>query len=121
MGTIMVLHGIMKIAGGVGFITSLGGMPPFIPENATLRLTLGTVALLFEIVGGLGVVFGYRFKTSCTLIILVMIPAFVYHLGSISGFRSFMTNTWPLELAFVFTAFIFIGPGKHTIHKTEKL
>jgi putative oxidoreductase len=115
MGTMMILHGIMKIAGGSEFIQRLGGLPPLVPDNDALRLILGLIAVSFEIVGGLGVVTGYRFRTACTMIILVMIPAFLYHLGGVSDFESFVRNTWPLELAFVFTAFILIGPGKHKL------
>ena len=115
MGTMMILHGIMKISGGLEFIQRLGGLPPFVPDNDVLRLILGLIAVLFEIVGGLGVVTGYRFRAACIMIVLVMIPAFLHHLGGVSDFESFVRNTWPLELAFVFTAFILIGPGKHKI------
>ncbi len=113
MGSMMVLHGVMKIVSGLDFIQKLGGMPPFVPNNPTVHLVLGGVAVLFEVVGGLGVITGIRFKTACVMIVLVMIPAFAYHLASVSDFVSFMRNAWPLELAFVFFSFIFIGPGKY--------
>ena len=115
MGMMMVLHGIMKIVGGIEFIRRLGGMPPGVPENDTLQVFLGLTAIAFEILGGIGVATGIRFKTACVLIVLVMIPAFLYHLGNVSDFESFMRNAWPLELAFVFSAFLFIGPGKHKL------
>lgn len=115
MGTMMVLHGIMKIVGGIEFIRRLGGMPPGIPENDTLQVFLGLTAVAFEILGGIGVATGYRFKTACVLIVLVMIPAFLHHLGNVSDFESFVRNAWPLELAFVFGAFVFIGPGKYKL------
>ena len=35
--------------------------------------------------------------------------------GNVSDFESFVRNAWPLELAFVFSAFVFIGPGKHKL------
>jgi len=115
MGTMMVLHGIMKIVGGIEFIRRLGGMPPGVPENDTLQVFLGLTAVAFEILGGLGVATGIRFKTACVLIVVVMIPAFLYHLGNVSDFESFVRNAWPLELAFVFSAFVFIGPGKYKL------
>jgi len=115
MGTMMVLHGIMKIVGGIDFIRRLGGMPPGVPENDALQMVLGLTAVAFEILGGIGVATGIRFKIACILIVLVMIPAFLYHLENVSDFESFVRNSWPLELAFVFFAFVFIGPGKHKL------
>ena len=115
MGTMMVLHGTMKVVLGMEFIQRLGGHPPFVPENGTVQLVFGLLAVAFEIVGGLGVLTGYRFRAACLMIIMVMIPAFLYHLGGVSDFESFVRSTWPLELACVFTAFIFIGPGKHRL------
>ncbi len=120
MGTLMILHGLMKIGGGWEFIETLGGMPPLVPDNTVVQLVLGSLATSFEILGGLGLLSGYRFRTACILLIMVMVPAFVYDLvGRVDGFRSFMTATWPLELASVFTAFIFIGPGKHVLRKSK--
>ena len=115
MGTMIVLHGIMKIVGGIDFIRRLGGMPPGVPENDVLQVVLGLIAVAFEILGGIGVATGIRFKTACVLIVLVMIPAFGYHLGNVSDFESFVRNAWPLELAFVFSAFVFIGPGRYKL------
>ncbi len=115
MGSMMILHGIMKIVGGIEFIKKLGGMPPLVPENETLQLILGLIAVVFEIAGGLGVITGRLFRTACILIIMVLIPGFLFHLSFITDFDSFVRNAWPLELTFVFTAFIFIGPGEHKI------
>jgi uncharacterized membrane protein YphA (DoxX/SURF4 family) len=113
MGSMMILHGIMKIVGGLDFIQKLGAMPPFVPNNPTVHLVLGVIAVLFEIVGGLGIVTGFRFKTACIMIIMIMIPAFLYHLGNVNSFVSLMKNSWPLEIAFVFFAFFLIGPGRY--------
>ncbi len=115
MGCVMIGQGLMKFGGGGEFLRALGGMPPLIPENETFRLCLGALAAAFEVLGGLGVALGIRFKTSCALIVLVMIPAFTYHVANITGFRSLMTNTWPVEIAFVFFALMFIGPGEKTM------
>ena len=117
MGTMMILHGLMKIAGGIGFIRKLGSLPPFIPNNATLHLILGIFAVVFEIVGGLGIITGYKFKIACIMLILVLLPGFAYHLGNVTDFSSFMRNSWPLELGFVFFAFYFIGPGTNATGK----
>jgi putative oxidoreductase len=112
MGVMMVFHGIMKIMGGLEFITKLGGLPPLIPENEILQLILGFIVVAFELFGGIGVILGYRFKASCIMIISIMIPAFLYHLGKVNDFESFVRNAWPLEIAIVFAAFLLIGPGE---------
>jgi len=115
MGTMMVGHGLMKVFGGIDFIQKLGGMPPFVPNNDAVRLVLGFVAVACELLGGLGVITGFRFRTACIAIIAVMIPAWLYHLGNVSNFETFMRNAWPLELAFVFASFAIIGPGKRKL------
>lgn len=107
----MLCHGVMKVLGGLEFMKTLGGLPPMIPESETLRIALGIVATLLELLGGLGVLLGYRFKLACWMIVAVMIPAFASHLNSIQDFRSLMLNAWALEIAIAFAAFSFIGPG----------
>jgi len=111
MGTIFVLHGLMKFAGGVGTLTYIGGMPAFLPHNSPhVQLALGILAALMEILGGLGVVTGFFFRYACALIVLAMLAAFSFHVTQMHDFESMMCNTWPLEDMFVFLAFMFIGP-----------
>ncbi len=107
----MFLHGLMKVMGGLDFMKMLGGMPPFVPDHAVLQTVLGMVATAFELLGGLGVVLGYRFRTACVLVILVMLAAFTSHLQHIDGFRNLMLNAWSLEIACVFVALFLMGPG----------
>jgi putative oxidoreductase len=121
MGTMMILHGLMKIAGGIEFIQKLGGLPPFVPNNSTLHLILGFLVVIIEIAGGIGILTGYQFRIACVLLILVLLSGFTYHLGSVKDFSSLMRNTWPLEIAFVFIALYFIGPGKKSIVKNRQL
>jgi len=115
LGTLMICHGIMKIMGGWDFMMTLGALPPLVPEDESLHLVLGIIATLSEILGGLGLITGFGFRLACILLTAVMIPAFLYHLESVNDFASLMRNTWPLELAFVFIAFCFIGPGKYKL------
>lgn len=115
MGALMCAHGVMKIVRGPEFIEKLGGMPPFIPDVQVLHVVLGWLAVACEVLGGLGVITGIKFRWACGLIVAVMIPAWAYHLGQVSDFPSFMTNTWPLEIALVFTAFAIIGKGRASI------
>jgi putative oxidoreductase len=112
MGTIMVLHGLSKFLGGAATLQYVGGMPPFAPANPNLQLTIGTIAAAFEVIGGLGVITGIKFRWACAMLILVLLGATSYHLTQVTNFSSLMLNTWPLELAFVFASFLLIGPGE---------
>jgi uncharacterized membrane protein YphA (DoxX/SURF4 family) len=112
MGSIFVLHGLMKVAGGIGTLTYIGGMPPLAPHNNPhLQLGLGIIAAAFEILGGLGVITGIGFRYACSMIIIAMLAACSYHITQVHDFESLMTNTWPLEDLFVFLSLLIIGPG----------
>ncbi|HNX04922.1 MAG TPA: DoxX family protein [Opitutales bacterium] len=117
MGTIMVLHGLSKLLGGSMALQYVGGMPPFAPSNPNAQLVLGSIAAAFEILGGLGVLTGIGFRAACAMLVLVLLGATSYHMTQVTNFSSLMMNTWPLELAFVFASFLFIGPGECVLCK----
>lgn len=112
LGVIMSLHGLMKLLGGVTFLEKLGSLPPGVPNHETLHLVLGTIAMAIELVGGLMVALGYRVRMASLGIVTVLLIAFSSHFGKIDDFDSFMRNTWPLEIAFVFTAIALMNPGR---------
>ncbi len=119
MGSLMVLHGLSKFAGGTGTLQYVGGMPPFAPANPHLQLALGILAAAFEVIGGLGVITGVKFRWACTMLILVLLGATSYHMTQVKDFSSLMMNTWSLELIFVFASFLLIGPGECCCGKKE--
>jgi putative oxidoreductase len=109
MGGMFVLHGLSKVIGGTGVLTYVGGMPPFAPHDSPrLQLVLGSLAAAFEILGGLGVITGFKFRQACLLIILVMLAATTYHMSLVKDFSSLMANTWPIEILFVFVSLLMI-------------
>lgn len=119
MGSIMVLHGLSKFLGGTVMLHNVGGMPPFAPTNPHLQLALGIFAAAFEVIGGLGVITGVKFRLACLMLILVLLGATSFHMTLVKDFSSLMMNTWPLELAFVFASFLLIGPGECCCGKKE--
>lgn len=112
MGVVMLLHGVMKAMGGPSFWQNLGGLPPMVPDIGWLELGLGVAATLIELVGGLMLILGWRVRLAAVAIVSVMLVAFTYHLPNVDGFRTLMTNTWPLELAFVYATIAWLHPGK---------
>lgn len=111
MGTVMLLHGVMKVMGGPAFWRNLGGLPPMVPDIGWLELGLGVVATLIELVGGLMLILGWQVRMAAVALVAVMLVAFTYHLPNVDGFRTLMTNTWPLELALVIGAIAWMHPG----------
>lgn len=112
LGAVMALHGLSKFTAGADHLAYIGGMPPFVPENATLHLVLGILAAGIELFGGLAVALGFKVRWACLALVLVLLGAISYHVTQVQGFTSLMLNTWPLELAFVFISLAVIGPVK---------
>jgi len=112
LGATICGHGIMKVMGGPGFWEALGGMPPMIPDIAWLQMILGSLATLVELLGGLCLVLNFRVRLAAIAIVVIMLFAFSYHLPNVKDFRTLMTNTWPLEMAFVYASIAWMHPGK---------
>ena len=112
IGAMFVLHGLAKVFGGIETIRYVGGMPPFVPQIPTLQLALGLVATALEIVGGLGLITGFKLRYSAGLLSVILLAATSYHMTQVSSFSTLMTNTWPLELFFVTAALFIISSDK---------
>lgn len=82
-----------------------------VPDIGWLELGLGVVATLIELLGGLMLILGWRVRLAAIALVAVMLVAFTYHLPNVDGFRTLMTNTWPLELALVIGALAWMHPG----------
>lgn len=111
MGLVASLHGLMKLLKGPEFWQTLGGMPAFVPDIPWLQASLGTAAMLIELLGGLMVTFGIKVRYACFSLMLVLLVAFAHHLVNVDGFISLMLNSWPMELVLVF-AFLAWTEGK---------
>jgi putative oxidoreductase len=111
LGILMLLHGIAKIKGGVGFLTPMVtgiGLPPWFAYGAYLGEVVGPILLII----GLGARTGafLIFANMAFAIALVHIPE-LFKLDKEGG--------WALELQgmYLFTAFalIFMNPGRFAI------
>ena len=111
LGVLMLLHGVAKLKGGVGFLEPMlvkSGMPAWFAYGAYLG----------EVAGPVMVILGLAARTGAFLIFANMIFAiFLVHTHEL-----FMLNKqggWELELQgmFLFTAFalMFMNPGRYSV------
>ncbi len=112
VGGMMVAHGVSKLMGGTQAFERVGAhMAMFGIDFAPVFW--GFMAALTETIGGLLVMAGFLFRTSCALLLWVMIVATLYHLNADHAFLQ--TTAHPLKTAAVFLALLFIGPGKFSV------
>jgi putative oxidoreductase len=111
LGLLMLLHGIAKIKGGVGFLTPMLtgiGLPAWV----------GYGAYAGEVVAPIMLIVGFLARTGAFLIFANMVFAIVLvHVPEL--FTLGKQGGWALELQgmYLFTALalIFLGPGRYAI------
>lgn len=112
LGGLVLMHGIAKLSGGIGFITSTvtgAGLPAFLAYGVYVG----------EVVAPLLVIFGFYSRIGATVIAINMLFAIgLVHGGEISKLNG--SGGWALELQgmFLFTAIALalLGPGKYRIN-----
>lgn len=120
LGIMFILHGLPKVVGGVDTWKTVGGMPPFLADGTpeAVLVSLGLLAAIVEFGGGLLLLVGFWARTAAFLLFGVMVVAFTTKLDGDLTLMTFAMNAgWPLELAFVFLALAFTGPGRFSIDK----
>ena len=111
LGILILLHGIAKLKGGIGFLTPMlsgAGLPAW--------LAFGVYA--GEVVGPIMVILGLFTRTGAFLIFANMIFAiFLAHSGELMSFGK--QGGWALELQgmFLFTALaiMLMNPGRYAL------
>ena len=105
-------HGWPKLAGGLARWKAIGA------AMKHLGITFwpgfwGFMAAFSESIGVAFLILGLFFRPSCLLLVLTM------SLAALSEYRAHGLGeaSHALELALVFTALIFIGPGKYSLDK----
>jgi putative oxidoreductase len=112
LGGLILMHGIAKLAGGIGFITDTvtgAGLPAF----------FAYAVYLGEVVAPLLLIAGWYSRIGAAVIAISMLFA----IGLVHGAEFFTLNQtggWALELQgmFLFTAIalVLIGPGQYRIN-----
>lgn len=112
VGILVLLHGIAKLTGGVGFITS-------VVTKAGLPAVLAYGVYAGEVIGPLLVIIGWYSRLGAILIVLNMLFAIgLVHAGEV--FALGRSGGWALELQGMFlfgaVAVALLGPGRYALN-----
>ncbi len=121
LGTMFIVHGWPKIAGGPEHWAQVGGaMGNFGIHFAPTFW--GFMASLAEFGGGIALVLGLLTRPACALLTITMIVAAAFHLmppdpipAGMEGMYGFGPASHALEAGIVFLSLILIGPGKYSL------
>jgi len=113
VGTMFIIHGFPKLAGGPNGWTGLGGSMKVIGIDF-LPIFWGFMAAATETFGGFLLIVGLFYRPACILLVFTMIIAAMVHLNKGDGLGG---ASHAIELGIVFFSLIFIGPGKYSVDK----
>jgi putative oxidoreductase len=113
LGALMMVHGLPKIMGGPTGWEGLGGSMKVVHVDF-LPVFWGFMAAITEGLGGFLLILGLFFRPVNMLLVINMIIAALVHFNKGDGIEG---ATHAIELAVIFFALIFIGPGKYSIDK----
>ncbi len=113
---VLLVHSLPKLFDGSPAWQSVGTTLSFI--NVGLPpVYFGLAMLLLETLGAISFVFGYFFRTACTILFILFCLYFLNYYRI--NYQTLML--WSLGLAAVFFGLIYIGPGRYAIAvKLEK-
>ena len=114
--TVLLVHSLPKLFDGSPAWQSVGTTLSFI--NVGLPpVYFGLAMLLLETLGAISFVFGYFFRTACTILFILFCLYFLNYYRI--NYQTLML--WSLGLAAVFFGLIYVGPGRYAIAvKLEK-
>ncbi|WP_443945148.1 DoxX family protein [Pedobacter sp. AW1-32] len=113
VGSMFIIHGFPKLAGGPNGWVGLGGSMKVIGVDF-LPVFWGFMAAATETFGGFLLIVGLSYRPVCILLVFTMIIATMVHLNKGDGIGG---ASHAIELGIVFFSLIFIGPGKYSVDK----
>jgi putative oxidoreductase len=114
IGTMMIIHGFPKLAGGPALWEGVGGSMKLIGIDF-LPTFWGFMAAASEAIGGFLLILGLFFRPVNLLLIFTMVIAILVHFNTPK--QGLNEALHPMELAILFLSLLFIGPGKYSIDK----
>jgi putative oxidoreductase len=107
---VLLIHSLPKLFDGSNVWENIGTTLSFI--NIGLPpVYFGFIILLLEALGAISFVFGYFFRTACTILFILFCLYFFNYFRI--GYQTLML--WSLGLAAVFFGLIHVGPGRYAI------
>ena len=113
LGLLILLHGIAKIRGGIGFLTPMVqqvGLPPWFAYGVYVGEVLAPIMVIVGLLARTG---AFVIFVNLIFAIVLVHQAELFTLGKQGG--------WALELQgmFMFTALalVFIGPGRYAVYR----
>jgi putative oxidoreductase len=116
LAAMLLIHSLPRLIGGAAQWKSVGTTLSFVNIGLPLQV-LGFVVLLMETLGGVSLLCGYLFRTSC-IILTFLFGLYCFNYINI-GYRTL--TLFSLGLASVFIGLINTGPGRYAVAvKLEK-
>lgn len=113
---VLLIHALPKLIDGSPAWQSVGTTLSFINIGLPPEF-FGLAMLLLETLGAISFVFGYFFRTACTVLFILFCLYFLNYYRI--NYQTLML--WSLGLAAVFFGLIYVGPGRYAIAvKLEK-
>lgn len=113
LGALMIVHGYPKLLGGPDMWKQIGGSMANIGVHFAPTFW-GFMAGASEAIGGALFLLGLWFRPACLFLMFTMIMAALHHFKAGQGLGQ---ASHAIELAVVFFAMLFIGPGKYSMDK----
>lgn len=114
LGASFATHGLTKFMGGTNVLEQVGKATAAFGIHE-FPVFFGGMAALLELLGGILVFVGYKFRIGVVAILLVLFAALY---STFVTKPTFMSIAWPLEMFSVFLGLLFIGPGKYSPDKS---
>jgi putative oxidoreductase len=116
LAAVLLIHSLPELFGGTHNWQSVGTTLNILNIGVP-QTPLGLIILLLEALGAVSLVFGYFFRTACTILFLFFGLNFFYYFSI--GYQNLML--WSAGIATVFLGLIYVGPGRYAIAvKLEK-
>ncbi|HYR59170.1 MAG TPA: DoxX family protein [Chthoniobacteraceae bacterium] len=114
LGSLIIwIHGWPKLAGGLAKWKAIGGAMKHVGITFWPAFW-GFMCAFSESIGMGLIVLGLLFRPSCAMLVITMAVATVSELRMHHGWNG---ASHPLELALVFFALMFVGPGKYSVDR----
>jgi putative oxidoreductase len=114
LGIMFCLHGLPKLQGGPAVWKAVGHEMGHLGIHF-LPAFWGFMAAITECVGGILLIIGFAYRPVCLLLTFVMIVASIKTHHDKENFQKIASR--PIEMACVFFAMAFVGPGRFSIDK----